>query len=127
MISVSSFSPVDYTTKFIKTLQSRNNQIYGRLDNLAKKGVNLLAAATPTDTGETAKSWDYKIIMSKNEATIVWTNDCVENDLNVAILIQYGHGTKSGAIVPAVDFINPALKPLYDSITLEIWTAITSS
>jgi hypothetical protein len=31
-------------------------------------------------------------------------------------MLQYGHGTQSGAYVEGIDYINPALKPIFEKI-----------
>lgn len=81
----------------------------GRLDYYGKIGVEKLKANTPVDTGLLASSWYYKIRRHKGEATITYCNDDIENGLNVALILYYGHGTKSGIWVPGRDYITPAI------------------
>jgi hypothetical protein len=96
------------------------------LDMYGQKGVEALSEATPRDTGKTAASWGYKIIKSKNKTTIIWTNDNVVDDwYNVALMIQYGHGTGSGVYVEGVDYINPAIRSIFDKMAEEIWKEVT--
>ena len=90
-----------------------------------EKGVAELRAATPKDTGLTAESWGYKISTSKGRATISWFNTNVVDGVPIAILLQYGHGTKNGTYVSGVDYVNPAMKPIFDSLANEIWKEVT--
>lgn len=96
------------------------------LNKYGRKGVDVLSAATPVNTGETATSWGYEIIRTKRGIRISWTNSNVVDGVAVAILIQYGHGTGNGGYVQGNDFINPALKPIFDDISESIWKEITS-
>ena len=100
---------------FIKDLE-----VYGR------QGVEALKAATPKDTGKTAESWDYEIHRSRGKVSIVWTNSNLANYIPVALLIQYGHATGTGAYIEGIDYINPALKPIFDKIANSAWNAVTS-
>lgn len=91
------------------------------LDKYGKKGVQALTEATPEYTGLLKSSWYYKIERNKNgNAKLVWCNDDIEGGCNVAILIQYGHGTKSGTYIPGIDFINPAIRPIIEQISEEV-------
>lgn len=87
-----------------------------KLDEYGRMGVRLLYEATPKDTGLTASSWKYKIEKTSKGSTIVWYNTNIQNGENVAIILQYGHGTKSGKWVQGRDYINPAIQPLFDGI-----------
>ena len=91
------------------------------LDQYGRRGVDALQAATPQRTGKTANSWRYEIIHEPDSDRIVWVNDNVtDRGLTVAILIQYGHGTRGGTYVQGIDFINPAMKPIFDDISEDI-------
>lgn len=95
-------------------------EIYGQ------KGVEALKEYTPKRTGKTADSWSYKIEKGKDSTTIIWTNDNIVDDwYNVALMIQYGHGTKSGVYVEGVDYINPAIRTIFDKLAEEIWKEVT--
>lgn len=96
------------------------------LDKYGKEGVNALVSATPIDSGETAKSWKYKITQSSRGAKIVWTNSHVVDGVPIAILIQYGHGTRNGGYIQGRDFINPAIRPVFDKITNELWKGVST-
>jgi len=93
---------------------------FGFLDKYGRMGVEALSAATPKDTGLAADSWRYEIVRENGQTSLVWCNDDIENGYNVAILVQYGHATKSGTWVEGIDYINPALEPIFNQIANEI-------
>lgn len=125
MIKIKQRGNLNYTIGILKRIQNRDSEIYGQLRPYAKKGVMALEKATPVDTGKTARSWSYKIILDKKTTTIVWENDNVEDGNNVAILLQYGHATGTGGYVAGYDYINPTIKPIFDEIESEVWKNIT--
>ena len=86
-----------------------------------------LSAATPVDSGLTATSWIYKIIQNGSTISIVWENSNVQKGVNIAIILQYGHGTRNGGYVSGRDYINPALKPIFDKMADAAWKEVTSS
>lgn len=96
------------------------------LEPYAQEGVRALAAGTPVDSGLTASSWGYKIIASKGSYSILWTNSNVNQGVPIAIVIQYGHATRNGGYVQGIDFINPALKPIFDNLADEAWREVTN-
>lgn len=87
-------------------------------------GVQALSSATPVDTGLTASSWSFEIHESGSTISIVWTNSNVVAGVPVAILLQYGHGTGTGGYITGVDYINPALKPIFDDIANAAWKEV---
>jgi hypothetical protein len=97
------------------------------LESQAQKGVRALSSATPMDSGLAANSWGYQIERSSNSAKITWTNSDVETGYPVAVMIQYGHGTGTGGFVQGVDYINPAMRPIFDEIANTVWKAVTSA
>lgn len=97
------------------------------LDKYGRAGVSALKAATPVDSGKTSQSWSYKIERTSNGATITWFNTNVNKGVNVAVILQYGHGTKNGKWVEGVDFINPAMKPIFDKIADSAWKEVTQT
>lgn len=110
------------TEKFLETLKS--GEIFRNLDRFGKQGVVALAKATPKETGETANSWAYRVGRSRGFYYIEWYNSHREGGAPVAILIQYGHGTGTGGYVAGIDYINPAMQPIFDRITNEIWSEV---
>jgi hypothetical protein len=113
------------TEKFLKKMQKLN--IAELIDKQAQRGVTALSNATPRDTGRVANSWGYVIEKSKGKVVITWTNSDIENGFPVAIMIQYGHGTGTGGYVSGQDYINPAMRPVFDSIIAEVWKVVTSA
>lgn len=101
--------------------------IYKSLESAAQTGVNALASATPVESGLAMDSWGYDIQRSGKSVTITWTNNDVENGFPVAIMLQYGHGTGTGGYVQGQDYINPAMKPIFDRIADQVWKAVTSA
>lgn len=95
------------------------------LKDYGEAGVSALREATPVDTGKTAESWGYRIEKGKKGISIIWTNSNINDGVNVAIVIQYGHGMPSGYYVEGIDYINPALKPLFDLMGRKIWREVT--
>lgn len=96
------------------------------LTKYAEAGLNALKSATPKKTGLTADSWTYEIVEKNGNYTIQYNNNNIQNGINVAILLQYGHATKSGAYVQGIDYINPALKPIFDNIANTAWKELTN-
>lgn len=94
---------------------------------LAKEGVDALASATPEDSGVTKASWGYRISYDKSSFSITWTNDHGGGNRPVVILLQYGHATGTGGYVRGYDFINPAIRPIFDSIANRTWKVVTSA
>ena len=97
----------------------------GDLDRYGREGVAALAAATPVDTGLTAKSWYYEIEHAKGSVTIRFNNSNVQNGVPIAIILQYGHGTGTGGWVQGRDYINPAVRPIFDKIANDAWKEVT--
>lgn len=118
MIRVSSTGSFDKTFKSLKRIGT--SKIYPDLHRYGQMGVSALAAATPQDTGETAQSWAYEIETTRNGGSITWYNTNKSNGANVAILIQYGHGTGTGGYVAGRDYVNPAIAPVFDQISKAI-------
>lgn len=112
------------TFSLFKKLQSKH--IYNSLDKYGREGVAALAAATPVDTGKTAASWSYEVVEKKDTISIVWKNSNVVDGVPIAIVIQYGHATPTGGYVQGVDYINPALQPIFDKIAKDVWKEVTN-
>ena len=96
----------------------------GDLDKYGRQGVAALASATPIDSGETASSWYYEIENNKESATITFYNSNVQNGVPIAIILQYGHGTRNGGWVEGRDYINPAIQPIFDQIVDDAWREV---
>ncbi len=98
----------------------------GDLDKYGRQGVAALASATPKDTGLTANSWAYKIQQGKSSVSISFYNTNIQNGVPIAIILQYGHGTRNGGWVQGRDYINPAIQPIFDEIVKSAWKEVTS-
>lgn len=96
------------------------------LAKYGREGIRALSAATPTETGETANAWGYEITMEKGRVTIFWTNTHVDDGVNIAVILQYGHGTRNGGYVQGIDYINPAIGPIFERIAQEALKEVTT-
>lgn len=105
----------------------KQGDIFRALDGEARKGVSALALASPKESGLASTSWDYQIERSGRSVTIQWTNNDVESGFPVAIMLQFGYGTGTGGYVQGRDYINPAMRPIFDSIADQVWKAVTSA
>ena len=109
--------------KFLKGAQKVD--IRAILESYGQQGVRALADATPIDSGETASSWGYEIKINKGSISLIWTNSNIVNGIPIAILLQYGHGTRNGGYVQGRDYINPALQPIFDKLAEEVWREVS--
>lgn len=97
----------------------------GDLNRYGREGVAALSSATPTDSGVTASSWYYVIENKNGIAKITFCNSNIQNGVPIAIILQYGHGTRTGGWVEGRDYINPAIQPIFDRITQDAWREVT--
>ena len=97
----------------------------GVLDKYGQEGVAALASATPVDSGQTANSWYYEIKRQNGSVSIVFNNAHVNKGVPIAIILQYGHGTGTGGWVQGRDYINPAIRPIFDRIAEDAWKEVT--
>jgi hypothetical protein len=126
MFKMSSSGSFKNTDAFLKKL-SNQKSLYSELPRYGQMGVAALSSATPIDSSETSKSWGYRILKGRNESVgIAWFNKHEEDGVNIAVLIQYGHGTGTGGYVAGRDYINPAIRPIFDMIADSIWKKVTS-
>lgn len=125
MISFRSRGSTRKMESFLQRMQVLD--IRSVLEPYAQRGVEALRAATPVDSGLAAQSWGYEIENDGDVVTIIWTNSDVENGFPVAIMLQYGYGTGTGGYVQGRDYINPAIKPIFDQIGDAVWKVVTSS
>lgn len=123
MIVVSTKGDFSKTIKALK--RAASGEVFENLDAICKDGVKALSQATPVDTGLTAASWDYEIIKGKNEIIINWTNSNIQDGVPIAIILQYGHGTRYGGYVQGRDYINPAIRPIFDRLTEKVWKEVS--
>lgn len=125
MITFESTGDFKNTDRFLKRVS--NDIVRSALRTAAQRGVQALAAATPVDSGLTGASWGYEIRITKGSSTITWTNSHTINGVNVAIILQYGHGTGTGGWVAGRNYINPAIQPIFDQIAEDVWKVVTTA
>lgn len=122
MITISMKGNFNKTELFFERIKSALK--IGTFDKYGQMGVNALASATPKDTEKTAKSWKYEVEFYKDAVSIIWANTNKNDGANIAILLQYGHGLKNGGYVAGRDYINPALRPVFDKIAKDMWEEV---
>jgi len=109
--------------KFLKGYN--RNKLITLLEKFGRDGVYALANSTPIDSGETASSWDYEIVITESTYGVRWVNYHMAGNTPLVLLLQYGHGTKSGGFVQGNDFINPTMRPVFDNIAQTLWEEVT--
>ena len=123
MIKIRSKGDWSITYKQLRRLQ--NNNYRDILESYGQKGVAALASATPKETGKTANSWRYEIELKNNQSIIHYVNDNINEGVNIALILQYGHGTGTGVYVAGRDYINPAIQPIFDTMADNVWKEVT--
>ena len=113
------------TERFINRMKRR--EYLNVLDEFGREGVQALRNATPVDSGKTAESWDYEIKRTRNCTEIIRTNTNINDGVPIAIILQYGHGTGTGGYVQGRDYINTAIRPIFDKIAEKAWKVVTSA
>lgn len=112
-----------HTERYLRRLQTA--QLYATLAKYGDLGVAALRNATPIDSGETANSWSYRIQQRPGYYSIRWHNSHINHGVPIAVLLQYGHGTGTGGYVQGRDYINPAIRPIFDQMANEAWKEVT--
>ena len=123
MFTLTSRQEGSKTEDFLK--HAKELKIETVLNKYGAKGVQALASATPVDSGRTASSWGYEIERDGSGWSIHWTNDNINQNVNIAVILQYGHGTGTGGYVAGRDYINPAIAPIFQEIADEAWKEVT--
>lgn len=113
------------TERFLNRM--KRHEYLNVLDEFGRDGVQALRNATPVDSGATAEAWDYEIKRTRNCTEIVWTNSNINDGVLIAVILQYGHGTGTGGYVQGHDYINPAIRPVFDKIAEKAWKVVTSA
>ena len=113
-------------SKLTRFLENAKKAVsFSSLDRYGREGVAALKSATPIDSGLTADSWYYEIERGKESVTIAFHNSNIQNGVPIAVILQYGHGTKNGGWVQGRDYINPAIQPIFDKIANNAWREVT--
>lgn len=123
MITLKQRGNFDKLTSFLERIKEPFNM--GILNKYGMKGVEALREATPKDTGKTSESWNYKITRENDIVKLSFLNSNRNQDVPIAIILQYGHGTKNGGWVEGIDYINPAIQPLFEELAKEIWKEVS--
>lgn len=123
MISFRQKGDFSKLTSFLE--RAKESVKIGDLDKYGREGVAALSSATPIDSGKTANSWSYEITNKNGSVTISFNNSNIQNGVPIAIILQYGHGTKNGGWVQGRNYINPAIQPVFDEIVDKAWREVT--
>ena len=123
MITLKQRGNFDKLTSFLERIKEPFNM--GILNKYGMKGVEALREATPKDTGKTSESWSYEITRENDIVKLSFLNSNRNQDVPIAIILQYGHGTKNGGWVEGIDYINPAIQPLFKELAKEIWKEVS--
>jgi hypothetical protein len=124
MITIKQSGNFNNTDKFLKRV-SMSNYLH-IFEKYGREGIAALALVTPIDSGVTSDSWGYKIKRTSKGISIAWTNSHIVAGVPIVILLQYGHGTRNGGYVQGTDFINPAIRPIFDKMSLDIWREVSA-
>jgi hypothetical protein len=123
MVSFSQKGSFKNTEQYLSRLKSK--QVFDILSKYGTIGMNALSNATPKDSGETSQSWSYTIVQRPGYYSIRWHNSHVNDGVPIAIILQYGHGTGTGGYVEGRDYINPAVRPIFEEMANEAWKEVT--
>jgi hypothetical protein len=125
-LAINTTGSFDRTDRFLSHMSK--GSIFDALEGFAERGVAELAAATPSDSGAAAAAWSYEVEKKGGTYSIYWTNNNLDKTgTPIVILLQHGHATGTGGYVIGRDFINPAIRPIFDEISDSVWKAVTSS
>ena len=125
MITINHYGDFKKLTNFLEKMKRMFD--VSILDKYGREGVAALSAATPIDSGKTASSWTYEIKDIKDGVALTFNNTNIQNGVPIAIILQYGHGTRNGGWVEGRDYINPAIQPVFDKLANEAWKEVIGS
>ena len=123
MIEITQKGSFNNTERYLSRLSKED--LYATLSKYGSMGVAALSNATPVKTGRTSESWTFEIVQRRGYYSIRWHNSHVEDGKPIAILLQYGHGTRNGGYVQGRDYIMPAIRPIFDQIAAQAWKEVT--
>jgi len=129
MIGIKSSGNFDKTKRFLNEVSDTRKLINRKtaIKALAEEGLDRLKEATPKRTGLTANSWSYEITSQNGKTSITFNNSNVVNGVNIAIILDYGHGTGTGGYVKGLEYIDPAIRPVFDKMSADMWKAVVAS
>ena len=125
MISFKSKGDFSKTLNYFNKMKSIADRL--NLESYGQRGIEALRAATPVETGKTAESWYFTTDINRKRIKLIWSNSNVNEGANIAILIQYGHGTGWGSYIEGIDYINPAMRPIFEEISQLVWKEVISA
>ena len=125
MIRFESKGDFSRSIKWLTKLQRA--EFYNRVNAIAAQGTSALASATPVDSSKTAQSWSHEVKITQSSCRVEWHNSNVNQGVPIAIILQYGHGTGTGGYVAGRDYINPAIRPIFEKIAEDVWKEVTRS
>ena len=125
MLKIKQRGDFSKTKRFFNKMLGR--QYLNSLEKYGQAGVDALRSATPVDSGVTADSWTFEIERTETKTSLSWLNTNRNDGVNIAIILQYGHGTGTGGYVQGLDYINPAIKPIFDQIGDAVWKEVTNA
>lgn len=117
MITITQRGSFDNTEKYLRRMKEA--EVFSTLNKYGSLGVNALSNATPVDSSLTSQSWYFTIESRKGYYSIRWHNNHIEDGVPIAVILQYGHGTRNGGYVQGRDYIMPAIRPIFDQIAAE--------
>ena len=123
-VTFESIGNFEATTRFLE--KASRMEALRVLNAYGEKGVRALEAATPVDSGATASSWSFEATGTRGNYVISWNNSHVNQGVNIALILQLGHGTGTGGYVQGRDYINPAIRPIFDQMAEDVWREVTS-
>lgn len=123
MINIKQKGNLTRLTRYLIKMENAVKTV--NLEKYGQAGVKALKSATPQDTGNTANSWYYEIENTKGNSKIKFCNSNIQNGVSIAVILQYGHGTRNGGWVQGRDYINPAIQPIFDAIAQDAWKEVT--
>lgn len=123
MLSIDQKGDFSKTLNFLK--RAKKIDELNLFEKAGQAGVKALSEATPKNTGKTADSWYYKIVKESGRTTINWLNKNVNDGVVIAVILQYGHGTGTGGYVQGTDYVNPAIKKVFEDLVAELWKEVT--
>lgn len=123
MITITQKGSFNNTERYLSRLNRL--QVFSTLEKYGSIGVAALASATPVESGATAAAWSYSVVQRPGYYSIRWHNSNINQGAPIAVLLQYGHGTGTGGYVQGRDYINPAVRPIFERIANEAWKEVT--
>lgn len=124
IISITHTGDFKRTDRFLHGLMKLH--FANKLNRYGERGVEALKSATPIDTGNTGDHWSYEIVEEPGRTSVWWNNNNINKGVNIAVILQYGHGTRNGGYVKGIDYINPAIRPIFTEMAEAMWKEVVS-